>query len=83
MDGANAQTAGFLEAVACESRLEGQCIKSWQKQGVRWGCCSVPGCEQQGAGVREVAEGSLAPVLAVVRGWGRLLGPEVVGGAVT
>lgn len=41
------------------------------------------GREQWGARFREVAGGSLAPVLAVVGGWGRLLGPEVVGGAIT
>ena len=50
-----AQITGFLEAVACELRLEGQRIKSWQKQGVRWGCCSVLGREQWGARFREVA----------------------------
>ena len=72
VDGANTQITGFLEAVACELRLEGQHVKSCQKQGVRWGCCSVLGREQLGAGFREVAGGSLAPVLAVVGGWGAL-----------
>ena len=71
-EGASTQIIGFLEAVACELGLEGQCIKSWQKQGVRWDWCSVLGCEQQGGGFRELAGGGLGPVLAVVGGGGAL-----------